>query len=237
MKFKVGDRVKVTNSIVRRPWLQHLAGTEHVIKGVYKCANPEKGCYDIGEDYIIPEEYLTLIGRRFEVGDRVKIVASTCGQTNCRDCVGGIYTITAYNPALNAYSLSTPHDDHYFWRYEELELINMKKEFTKKDLRNGDYVKVRDGDVGIVLVDIGAITFGRQYMRLNDVSDDLITSRNHDGDIMAVCRPNNPLECTIDIFDRKRGELVYERKEVEEMTLEEVCKALGKEIKIVKNKD
>lgn len=111
---------------------------------------------------------------------------------------------------------------------------NMKKEFTKADLKNGDFVKLRDNSVGIVLADIGAITFGHQVLCLNNLNNNLTSWHNSDCDIMAIRRPIKPSDCTCYIFDHKNGELVYERKEVEEMTLEEVCKALGKEIKIVK---
>jgi hypothetical protein len=58
-------------------------------------------------------------------------------------------------------------------------------------------------------------------------------------DIMEVRRARVGNHCTFNAFDKfyaANTELVYERKEVEEMTLEEVCKALGKEIKIVKEK-
>jgi hypothetical protein len=51
---------------------------------------------------------------------------------------------------------------------------------------------------------------------------------------MAVRRPCTKGDCCFNAFEHNYGTLVYERKEVEEMTLEEVCKALGKEIKIVK---
>lgn len=61
MKFKGGDRVVVTDTVEKRPWLKHLVGKHATISGVYKCANPNVGCYDIGEDYIIPEEHLRLI--------------------------------------------------------------------------------------------------------------------------------------------------------------------------------
>jgi hypothetical protein len=136
------------------------------------------------------------------------------------------------------------YTDHLKFNDGTYELLNfedfdwsdfiMKKKFTKADLKNGDFVKCRDGDIGIVLADIGAIYFGRQYGRITDINDYLTASKNHDCDIMAVRRPHAVSDCTFDIFTSKRGELVYERKEVEEMTLEEVCKALGKDIKIVK---
>lgn len=117
----------------------------------------------------------------------------------------------------------------------------MKKEFTKKDLKNGDVVKYRNGRVGIVILETGTVILENDdYMGVDDICDDLtdkgaIYPVNSKGwDIVAVRRPMESHECRLCAFDRNFGELVYERKEVEEMTLEEVCKALGKEIKIVK---
>jgi hypothetical protein len=53
-------------------------------------------------------------------------------------------------------------------------------------------------------------------------------------DIVAVRRPKYKRDCQFSAFDDDMGTLIYERQEVEEMTLEQVCKLLGKEIKIIK---
>ena len=112
----------------------------------------------------------------------------------------------------------------------------MKKAFTKTDLKNGDVIKRRDGTVQIVCVDVGTCICqtGNHYDRLSDLRNDLTHDDNREGDIIAVRRPLQSKHCCFDAFDLDLGELVYERSEPEEMTLEEVCKALGKEIKIVK---
>ena len=64
--------------------------------------------------------------------------------------------------------------------------------------------------------------------------DDLTHVRDEEYDIVAVRRPRYKGDCMFKAFEFELGELVYERKEVEEMTLAEVCKLLGKEIKIIK---
>lgn len=147
---------------------------------------------------------------------------------SCYSFRNGMVGYGTANATYNDYTILEFED--FDWSDFEMK----KKEFTKADLKNGDFVKLRDGSVGITLVDTGAITFGRQYMSLNDLRDDLTNRRDENCDIASVRRPTSPHECLCDIFSCKKGELVYERKEVEEMTLEEVCKALGKEIKIVK---
>lgn len=118
----------------------------------------------------------------------------------------------------------------------------MNREFTKSDLRSGDVILRRNGDVEIVCLETGTLicqTGG--WNDLLDINEDLIYKLycNHlvsEHDIMAVRRPREPGDCQFSAFDEKLGELIYERKEVKEMTLEEVCKELGREIKIIKSK-
>lgn len=121
---------------------------------------------------------------------------------------------------------------------------NTMKEFTKKDLQNGDVVKLRDGQVGIVLKDdtFDRIIFPDKSYYLAGYEEDLTCSERsdvpdkHNVDIMAVRRAGSTMNLFGAFTKPQCGKLLYERKEVEEMTLEEVCKALGKEIKIVKSK-
>lgn len=116
--------------------------------------------------------------------------------------------------------------------------FTMKKEFTKKDLKNGDVVKLSDDTIGIVCLDTNTIIYRDGFDRLSDLDNDLtFIASLCNTRIVAVRRPLSPDGCQFIAFDRGFGYLVYERKEVEEMTLEEVCKALGKEIKIVKEKN
>lgn len=115
-------------------------------------------------------------------------------------------------------------------------MFKNEKEFTKKDLKNGDVIKRRDGSVEIVCLESKTLICKKGWNPLDDVLNDLTYRCDRDADIIAVRRPLFPFDCQFDAFSNSRGKLVYERKEVEEMTLEEVCKALGKEIKIVKNK-
>ena len=110
-----------------------------------------------------------------------------------------------------------------------------KHAFTKADLETGDVILRRNGDVEIFNGSLRM--FIRQDWGWNDIDevrDDLSNYVYRDYDIVAVRRPTIKADCAFDAFEHKRGTLVYERKEVEEMTLEQVCKLLGKEIKIIK---
>lgn len=112
----------------------------------------------------------------------------------------------------------------------------MNKEFTKADLKTGDVVLQRDGKIDIVILDFEILLTktGRNFLR--EFNDDLTSVNGTDFDIVAVRRPSVDWECRFSAFDDKLGTLVYKRNEEEEMTLEEICKALGKKIKIVSKK-
>lgn len=114
----------------------------------------------------------------------------------------------------------------------------MNKEFTKSDLKTGDVVKFREGELGIVILELNTIACKNGgWISMDSICEDLISSF-YPGkyDIVAVRRPTENCACCFDAMraNAPRGTLVYERKEVEEMTLAEVCRLLGKEIKIVK---
>ena len=115
----------------------------------------------------------------------------------------------------------------------------MNNKFTKADLKTGDVVMQRDGLVQIANCELGMFI---TQIGWNDM-DDFNSALNHktcdEFDIIAIRRPKAKFECRFDAFETKSGTIIYERKEqekreVEEMTLAEVCKLLGKEIKIVK---
>lgn len=117
-----------------------------------------------------------------------------------------------------------------------------KKIFTKADLKNGDVIKRRNGNVGIVCVDTGTIIVGRGWDSLDEINPDLTFKPSSSGqsDIVKVLRPTKPSDCQFDAFSCNLGTLVYDRErddpEVEEMTMDDVCKALGKRVKIVDRK-
>jgi hypothetical protein len=118
--------------------------------------------------------------------------------------------------------------------YTILEWEDFMKEFTKADLKTGDVVQRRNGSVEIVNCELKTLICKRGWNDLDDTREDLTDKQHSDYDIVAVRRPKEKGDCQFDAFGCKHGTLVYERKEVEEMTLAEVCKLLGKEIKIIK---
>lgn len=110
----------------------------------------------------------------------------------------------------------------------------MNEKFTKADLRTGDVVKFENGKVGIANCELKMFIGVDWWLDFDSLKDDLTRKQAYRYDIVAIRRPIDKGDCMFCAFDGKYGTLVYERKEVEEMTLAEVCKLLGKEIKIVK---
>lgn len=109
----------------------------------------------------------------------------------------------------------------------------MNKEFTKADLRTGDIILRRNGAVEIVNRELETFITPKGWNDFDEMNEDLTSNEESKYDIVAVRRPCEKSDCQFEAFERKLGTLIYEREEVEEMTLEEVCKALGKKIKIV----
>ena len=114
------------------------------------------------------------------------------------------------------------------------------KQFTKKSLKNGDMVKLRNGEVGVIIICVhcSCILYPKRTADLIYYTEDLKQPYNNMHDIMEVRRASFGAHVSFQYFEHPNDWLVYSREESapEEMTLEEVCKALGKEIKIVKEK-
>lgn len=109
--------------------------------------------------------------------------------------------------------------------------------FTKKDLKTGDIVETRDGDLGVVVTEKDHVYFmSGMYLKVSQwYEETLLDGWNSSGsDVMRVYRN----ACSFDACKEDYGKeyIVYDREqdEAEEMTLEEVCKALDKNVKIVK---
>lgn len=117
-------------------------------------------------------------------------------------------------------------NDNYSWAEDWLEPVYDVK--TKDDLKDGDVVTLRNRD-RLIYCDgqFKDLTYPNHngICDTYDIEDDLTgcTNDNHN-DIMKVERPLSYYE----VFNRNES--------VKEMTLEEISKALGYEVKIVKEK-
>ena len=109
--------------------------------------------------------------------------------------------------------------------------------FTKTDLKTGDIVVTKSGKKYIYIN--GFFVSDNGYLRIEEYNNDLsitpnVSSINDNFKIIKVQRPCDGIQYCKNYWDE--APIIWERKEVEEMTLEEICKALGKEIKIIKSK-
>lgn len=114
---------------------------------------------------------------------------------------------------------------NHCWNCDSRDLKKVEIITSKDDLKNGDIVTLRNGD-RLVFVN------GEDFIDLSDdndnclsdirdLEDDLRHDSYEDSDIVKVERP---VEYTT----------VFTREEVKEMTVEEISKALGYEVKVVK---
>lgn len=122
-------------------------------------------------------------------------------------------------------------DERWNWTKEMFEPV---PSFGKHLLRDGVIVKRRDGSYAIVMGDnIYSKKGNMNLCSYNETLEDSCFPKIADLDIMAIYRPVGYGSIT-EILDGKCLELIAERPEVKEMTLEEICKELGYDVKIVK---
>lgn len=122
------------------------------------------------------------------------------------------------------------------WCADEWLERYVNKPFSKKDLRSGDVVIQRNDNVQIAILEIGAFLTDTDGHNVFDIyNDDLTSTLRSEYDIIKVYRPNDAPECGFSKSRYGKGTLMYDESNlVVEMTLEEICEALGKNIKIVK---
>ena len=141
---------------------------------------------------------------------------------------------TAYNFNDGGYS---PVSYYTRENYTILEWSDFTNEpFTKADLKTGDVILRRDGDIEIVIKEFESfLRSDSGYNSFDGITDDLTSIHSTSRDIVAIRRPRYDSDCVFSAFEWEYGTLIYdrEREETEEMTLAEVCKLLGKNIKII----
>lgn len=109
--------------------------------------------------------------------------------------------------------------------------------FTKTDLKNGDVIVRRNGDVEIAIVALGV--FVCQYNGWNDfdyIREDLTACDGYQFDIMKVIRPTKKCHCRFTGTVGNMGKLVYDRERdtVRELTIDEIEREFGIKVKFEK---
>jgi hypothetical protein len=102
----------------------------------------------------------------------------------------------------------------WFRPWYDFELVEDKKVFTKKDLKNGDVIKKRNGSVEILILPLGTlITQCGGFNRISELDDDMCDPEGFDEyDIVAVRRPTSDWQCCFNAFNGEYGTLVYDRE-------------------------
>ena len=166
---------------------------------------------------------MTLLEMQEKLNDycagRVKCFANYRHEQDCPlkkcDCVE-VLAGTNYNLTLKAYNI-------VFGK----EKTEMKKEFTKADLKNRMVVELRNGERRLFVGD-GFIGFGG-CNKEETYDNDLLHIRQSNWDIVKVLQPISFLKDLNNSF----LETVWQRPEPKKMTKIEIEKELGYEIEIV----
>lgn len=115
--------------------------------------------------------------------------------------------------------------ENHCWNCQPRDLEKIAIIVSKDDLKNGDIVTLRNGDRLVFVNDEDFIDLSddndNYLSEICDLEDDLRHDSDEDSDIVKVERP-------------EKYTTVFTRTEVKEMTVEEISKALGYEVKVVK---
>lgn len=138
---------------------------------------------------------------------------------------------TCFRLNSNSHASKNFYEEH---GYTILEWSDFTTEFTKADLKDGMVVKLANGDKYFILNNRILDDYG--YLSLSEYNANLEyrDDKSHKYTIKKVYKVD---AYDLDVLDDNYHALIWERKEKPEpveMTIEEICKALGKEIKIVK---
>lgn len=163
---------------------------------------------------------------KFKVGDKVITLKECDYAGTLLFPVGTIGTITEICFGSNLpYKVET-EDDYWYYSKDMLEKAeerkeDMKKEFTKDDLKDGMIVEYREGSRRLV---VGNILYGiESYTTINSHNHDL-TYSDHDLDIMKVYQG---YAGTIKEVFRRPGNLIWEReRKIKDVSTKEIYEAL-----------
>lgn len=169
----------------------------------------------------------------FKIGDKVEFYKMNDEQCSYEKYLGKVGEIKKFGLfGSREYACVELENGIEFNPY--LKNIRPIKNIIKKtDLQNGDIVTYRNGDKRIVDERNATLVyledFTNKALSLSSFDEDLLdkdTNEESQWDIVKVYRPS-----TEETFRTERTE------KVKEMTLKEVCKELGYEVKIVKEEN
>lgn len=131
------------------------------------------------------------------------------------------------------------------YRYSENDYIILhwsdymkSSTFSKKDLRTGDVIVRRNGNVDIVITETNSTINARGFCLLSSLIEDLTSAIESEWDVVDIYRPTESCQCQFNELAYTKGNHIYHRKDAEvEITLDEIAKLMKvpvNNIKIVK---
>ena len=151
--------------------------------------------------------------------------------------VGGTYSNISYY-LKHKYKVITWSDFKmkFMKKEKEYTAIGNYQKFTKSDINAGDIIVFRNHEAGIAFPDADCVLFNncKTYINFCSIKEELNDLYSSDWDVIEVRRPRHAFHFSKDNWHN--APVIWKREEVVEMTMEEVCKALGKNIKIIKSK-
>lgn len=179
---------------------------------------------------------------KFKVGDRVVVCQSTPFVSIADE--GVIIRIEKWHKDDEIPYLVDFGKGVTLWmEKKQLRLKEEKKmENVKSLLKSGDIVVLGSGEKAKVFLDYESDYYGKgilaytdkdSFMALSSYDDNLLTSsENEYYTINKIYRPKR--DCYLMSNNLNDYDLIWERKKVKEMTMKEICEALGYDVKIKK---
>lgn len=154
----------------------------------------------------------------FKVGDRVRIVNPYEIDAKYKNQIVTIIKVDEYD--LNRYFVK---ENLRPWRGRELELVEEYK-MKKADLKNNDIVTLRNGD---------RLVYARESFKdLNDNFSNPISSKGNINEDLTYYMGENEYDI-VKVERPVKYETVFEREEVQELTVDEISERLGYKVKVV----
>jgi len=178
------------------------------------------------------------VKRPAKIGEKIKIVNATTTREKYKN--GDILTVSPRSCLYPSAAHVSEFEQPYILLSEYVVLEEIK-DFALSDLEPCMVVKRRDGVLAIVAnTKCDGLCFqtaDRTFTSFRDYEEDIICKYNFRAlDIMKVFGFSGRSSKATEISEEFR-EVLYERTEepmVEEMTMEQICKELGRTVKIVK---
>lgn len=195
---------------------------------------------------------------KYKVGDRV-VIREDAGIYNTENWNhemakwrGKIMTVKSFRSYMNDYNMYEDEGESIFnsgkgWFWDEHRIdheataklhLEEQKKFTIDDLKNGDVVRVRNGQLYIFISDGEDKLFYNQVGRghLANMTRTLESEATIDYDIVEVLRPKSLFAIKLiceDQLPSQRFDSIWTRQEPKKMTKSEIESKLGYEIEIV----